>query len=94
MNKTEIKREINRRFYIYVETNFPQYELDFEGGYGRVYLIPKKGNKADNSIEYHQSHHDVICFNYATKQTHEDVAQMQLYINNNIIPFVKLIIED
>ena len=61
MTKTEIKKEINRRFYVYVETNYPQYELDFDAGYGRVYLVPKEGDdRANNSIEYHQSNHDVI----------------------------------
>lgn len=92
MNKTEIKREINRRFYIYVETNFPQYELDFNEGGGRVSLIPQEGTNND-FIEYHQSYHEVICLNNASKQTHEDVAQMQLYLDNNIIPFIKSFIE-
>lgn len=93
MNKTEIKREINRRFYAYVENNFPQYDLDFEGN-GRVSLTPKEGeDRGTNSIEYHQSFYEVVCLNWASKQTQEDTATMQLYIDNNIIPFVNTFIE-
>lgn len=93
MNKTETKKEINRRFYIYVETNFPQYDLDFDGN-GRVSLTPKEGeDRGTNSIEYHQSFHEVMCLNWASKQTQEDTNTIQLYIDNNIIPFVNTFIE-
>jgi len=92
MTKTEIKRQINKRFYQYIENNFPEYDIDHNEGYGRIYLIPKEGdNRGDNSIEYHQSRHELVCFSYASKKTHEDVAKMQSYISNNIIPFVTLI---
>jgi len=93
MNKTEIKKQINRRFYQYVEDNFPEYDIDASEGYGRIYLIPNtgEGHEADNSIEYHQSRHELVCFNNASKKTHEDVAKMQSYISNNIIPFVTLL---
>ena len=91
MNKTEIKRQINSRFYQYVNDNFPEYEIDAGEGYGRVYLVPKEGDsRNDNSIEYHQSRHDLVCLNYASKKTHEDVAKMQSYVSNNIIPFINL----
>ena len=93
MNKTETKRQINKRFYQYVEDNFPEYDIDAGEGYGRIYLIPKDNNvdKSCDSIEYHQSRHELVCFNNASKKTHEDVAKMQSYISNNIIPFVTLL---
>lgn len=91
MNKTEVKRQINKRFYQYINDNFPEYDIDPSEGYGRVYLVPMEGNKGDDSIEYHQSNHEVICLNNASKKTHEDVAKMQSYISNNIIPFVTLL---
>jgi hypothetical protein len=91
MNKTEIKRQINSRFYQYVNDNFPEYEIDAGEGYGRVYLVPKEGDsRNDNSIEYHQSRYDLVCLNCASKKTHEDVAKMQSYVSNNIIPFINL----
>lgn len=94
MNKTETKREINRRFYVYVETNFPLYELEFDSGYGRVSLVPKEGeDRSTNSIDYHQSDYSVMCSNFASKETKENTFEMQTYINNNIIPFVNTFIE-
>ena len=82
MNKTETKRQINKRFYQYIEDNFPEYDIDAGEGYGRIYLVPKEGDdRGNNSIEYHQSNHDVICFNNASKKTHEDVAKIQSYID-------------
>ena len=51
MSKTEIKREINRRFYTYVETNFPQYELEFDNGYG-VSVICGFGAYGNNDKPY------------------------------------------
>jgi hypothetical protein len=94
MNKTQTKKEINRRFYIYVETNFPQYELEFDNGCGRVSLVPKEGeDRGTNSIDYHQSDYSVVCLNFASKETKENTLAMQTYINNNIIPFVNTFIE-
>jgi hypothetical protein len=89
MNKTQMKKEINSRFYSYIENNFPQYELDFDQGGGRVYLVPTNStSSSDGSIEYHQSYHDLVCFNWASEETKEDVNTMQTFINNNIIPSV------
>lgn len=91
MNKTQIKQQINSRFYQYVTENFPQYELEFGEGHGRVYLMPSNSTgSSDNSIEYHMSYHDLVCFNHSSKETKDDVETMQNYINSNIIPFVKI----
>jgi hypothetical protein len=93
MTKTEIKRQVNSRFYQYITENFPQYELLFDG-YGRVSLVPKEGEKRGiNSIDYHQSDYSVVCLNFASKETKENTFAMQTYINNNIIPFVHTFIE-
>jgi len=88
MTQKEYHRQINSRFYAYVEENFPQYEIYHSEGYGRVYLIPKD-KKTDNSIHYHQSRHDLCCWNYANESTKKDMKKMENYINNNIIPFFK-----
>lgn len=89
MLKKEFHRQINSRFYAFVEREFPQYTIDHSEGYGRVYLIPKDGIM-DNSIMYHQSEHYVQTLNYASEQTKQDCLRMQDYIVNNIVPFVKL----
>jgi len=101
MTQKEYHRQINSRFYAYVEENFPQYEIDHSEGYGRIYLIykgimgsnlPAVENK--NSIEYHQSRHDLCCMNHASESTMKDIETMENYINNNIIPFVELLKKD
>ena len=92
MTQKEYHKQVNSRFYAYVEANFPQYEIDHSEGYGRIYLIPKHGY--GDSIEYHQSRHDLCCMNNASESTKEDMETMENYINNNIIPFLKLIEKD
>jgi len=90
MLKKEYHKQINKRFYTFVENEFPQYEIDNNEGGGRVYLIPKNQVNADNSIMYHQSEHYVEIFNFASEQAKQDCLRMQDYIVNNIIPFVNL----
>jgi hypothetical protein len=92
MNKKEYHRQINERFYAYVEENFPEYIVDSSEGFGRIYLIPKHGY--GDSIEYHQSRHDLCCLNYASESTKENMEVMENYINNNIIPYVNLLAEN
>ena len=92
MNKKEYHAQINLRFYDYVTENFPQYDIDHNEGGGRVYFIPKHGY--GDSIEYHQSHHDLCCMNNASESTMEDIEVMEHYINNNIIPYVNFLSEN
>ena len=95
MTQKEYHRQINSRFYAYVEENFPQYEIDDSEGYGRIYLIPKaESRRNDDSIEYHQSRHDLCCFNMASESTKRDMEKMENYLNNNIISFVNLLKKD
>ena len=80
MTKREQHQHINKLFYNYVEQNFPEYTISFDEGGGRVYLIPKS-NKANDSIEYHQSRHDVCCANWASNKTKTDTIAMEKYLN-------------
>ena len=80
MTKREQHQHINKLFYNYVEQNFPEYTISFDEGGGRVYLIPKS-NKANDSIEYHQSRHDVCCVNWASSKTKTDTIAMEKYLN-------------
>jgi hypothetical protein len=80
MTKREQHQHINKLFYNYVEQNFPEYTISFDEGGGRVYLIPKS-NKANDSIEYHQSRHDVCCANWASSKTKTDTIAMEKYLN-------------
>ena len=80
MTKREQHQHINKLFYTYVEQNFPEYTISFDEGYGRVYFIPKS-NQANDSIEYHQSRHDVCCANWASSKTKTDTITMEKYLN-------------
>jgi hypothetical protein len=86
MTKKEIRRQINERFYSYVESNFPQYHIDHNEGGGRVYLIP---DDKDDSIEYSQSDHTVCQYNYASPKSKEDCNQMEKHLKEMIIPYVE-----
>ena len=90
MLKKEYHKQINKKFYEFIENVFPQYEIDHSEGGGRVYLMPKDQISASNSIMYHQSEHYVEIFNYASDQAKQDCLRMQDYIVNNIVPFVNL----
>ena len=48
MTKKQIQQEINSRFYSFIESNFPEYEMYDEMG-GRMNLMAD--GKRDNSIE-------------------------------------------
>jgi hypothetical protein len=49
-------------------------------------------NKND-LIEYHQSRHDLCILNYSTDKAKQDMLQMEIYINENIIPYVNMVTE-
>lgn len=78
MTKKEIHKEINRRFYQYVNENFPEYTIDNSEGYGYIHLIPKR---RDDSIEYHQSRHDLCQYNWASDKSKQDTLKMKLFLN-------------
>lgn len=91
MTKKEYHKQINKRFYTYVEENFPQYEIDPSEGYGRIYLVPER---KDDAILYHQSEHTLCQLNWASEESKNDMKIMEDYINNNIIPFVNTILNN
>lgn len=87
MTKTERKKQINSRFYAYIEANYPDYYLHFEEMGGRVYLVPSN-NRMLEAIMYHQSEHYVMCDKHCLPSTQDAKDQIQRYLNNNIIPLV------
>jgi len=79
--KTEYKKRFNKKFYEFVEKEFPQYDLNFEEGEGTVYLIPKhKIQKGMNSIMYHQSEHYCLSYNNCDIGVKQDEEKMNEYI--------------
>jgi hypothetical protein len=91
MTKKQIQQEINSRFYSFIESNFPEYEMYDEMG-GRMNLMAN--GKGDNSIEYHQSRHELISLNWASEKTKSDLFEMEQYLHRVIIPNVNRLQED
>jgi len=50
--------------------------------------------KGDNSIEYHQSRHELISLNWASEKTKSDLFEMEQYLHRVIIPNVNRLQED
>lgn len=90
MTQKEYHKQINKRFYEYINNHYPEYKIDSSEGYGRVYLIPET---RDDMIEYHQSYHTLCQLNWASDKSKQNMLEMEKYINENIIPVVNLISE-
>lgn len=86
MTKTEKRRQINERFYQYVNDKFPEYVIDHSEGYGRVYL---SFSNSPYQIEYSQSEHTVCCLKSDGEKVKEDCEKMELYLRTMIIPYVE-----
>ena len=91
MTKKQIQQEINSRFYSFIESNFPKYEMYDEMG-GRIRLMA--GGRGDNVIEYHQSNHSLSTLNWASEKTQSDLVEMEQYLYRVIIPNVNRLKED
>ena len=78
MTKKEIHKEINRRFYQYINENFSEYTIDANEGYGYIYLIPEH---RDDCIEYHQSRHNLCQLNWASDKSKQDMFKMEMFLN-------------
>jgi hypothetical protein len=91
MTQKEYHQQINERFYGFVESNFPEYDMYDEMG-GRMNLMAD--GKGDNSIEYHQSRHELTSLNWVSEKTKSDLFEMEMYLNRVIIPNVNRLKED
>jgi hypothetical protein len=87
MTKRQKHQLVNRQFYNYIQTYFPQYEISFDEGGGRVYLL---GENAPNHIEYHQSRHELNVLKDASPNTHLDFMEMEKYLNDKILAKINL----
>lgn len=88
MTKKEIKKQINKEFYTYVNKNFPEYYISDDGDGSCVSLIDESSpNPGDNSIDYHRSQHSLATLNWCSAKTKQDCEVMEAYLNQ----LVKLI---
>ena len=78
MTKKEMHQEINKRFFKFVESHYPEYDICDYGDGGRVILDYYTGS--DNTIEYHLSRHTLDCYNFACEKTKEDMKEMEAFL--------------
>jgi hypothetical protein len=84
MMQNEFQQQVNNRFYSFIESNFPEYQINDERG-DVMYFRPE-GQK--DSIEYNQLKHELNCLNWSNEKIKNDLEQMEQYLNMVIIPNV------
>jgi hypothetical protein len=84
MNKTEIRRAINKEFFTYVESNHSDYIIDETEGDGTVSIIDSENSvNLYDSISYHKGRHDLIILEqFASDKTKRDFEVMEKYLND------------
>jgi hypothetical protein len=76
MTKTQKQKEIIKRFLTFVDTTFPDYELDDCGDGGRITFFPINGT-SDDAIDFQRSRLDLCVLNCASAQSKQDCMVME-----------------
>jgi hypothetical protein len=76
MTKTQKQKEIIKRFLTFVDTTFPDYELDDCGDGGRITFFPINGT-SDDAIDFQRSRLDLCVLNCASAQSKQDCKTME-----------------
>ena len=81
MTKKEIKKQINKEFYNYINKNFPEYYISDDGNGAFVSLVDESSpNPGDDSIDFHRSEHYLVTLNWCSKKTKQDYEVMKAYL--------------
>ena len=76
MTKTQKQKEIIKRFLTFVDTTFPDYELDDCGDGGRITFFPINGT-SDDAIDFQRSRLDLCVLNCSSAQSKQDCKAME-----------------
>jgi len=84
MNKTEIRRAINREFLNYIQSNHSDYIIDETEGDGTVTIVDLvNSTNSYDAIDYHKGRHDLIILDqFASAKTKRDFEVMEKYLND------------
>ena len=83
MNKTEIRKAINKEFLTYVQTNHSDYSIDETEGDGTVNISNDEQQNAYDGIDYHKGRHELIILEqFASSKTKRDFEIMERYLND------------
>ena len=80
MTKKEIRSQINKAVYEFAEKM--GYRISDDGDGGSVTLWKEDEDTADNTIDYHRSHHSACCFNWASAETKADTEAINVFAAN------------
>ena len=83
MNKTEIRKAINKEFLTYVQTNHSEYSIDETEGDGTVSISNDEQRNSYDSIDYHKGRHELIILEqFASSKPKRDFEIMERYLND------------
>jgi hypothetical protein len=86
MNKTEIKKAINKAVYQYAESlGYGVYD-DNDGSY--VTFVKGGHSSGEESIDYSRSQHDTAVLNWASNETKADAALIDDYAKEQIKKYI------
>jgi hypothetical protein len=86
MNKTEIKKAINKAVYQYAESlGYGVYD-DNDGSY--VTFVKGGHSSGKESIDYSRSQHDTAVLNWASNETKADAALIDDYAKEQIKKYI------
>jgi hypothetical protein len=81
MTKKQFHSAINKDVYEYMNQNHPEFDIDFNENGGRVIFSDTTSNKPwDDSIEYHQSRHDLCTLNMASDKVKAIEKELENWI--------------
>jgi len=80
MNKSEIRKAINKAVFEFAESL--GYMVDDHGEGGRVTFIKYDENNIDNSIEYSRSQQSTCTLNWASKAVKADETKIEKFIKH------------
>ena len=68
--------------YEYMNKHYPEFDIDFNEDGGRVIFVDTTSSKPwDDSIEYHQSRHDLCTLNGASDKVKAIEQELESWIN-------------
>jgi hypothetical protein len=86
MNKSEIRKAVNKAVFEFAESL--GYMIEDDGFGGRVTFIKPEAKTIDDSIEYSRSQQSTCTLNWASKATKADETKIEKFIER-IVKIIK-----
>jgi len=86
MNKTEIKKAINKAVYQYAESLGYSVHDDNDGSY--VTFVKDGNSNGQDAIDYSRSRHETYVLNWASSETKADAALIDDYAKEQVSKYI------